>query len=78
MPLYIVGCDLPSTGSRQASWRRWNPMLHLVDLARNAFEPRHMPHAGLGWNFPASVALIVLALALALYWRDRQKFLMDR
>ena len=81
MPLYITSGVIFSIDRLPPSfmeWLSWNPMLHLVDLARNAFEPRHLPHEGLGWDFPAAFALIMLALALAIYWRDRQKFLMDR
>jgi capsular polysaccharide transport system permease protein len=59
-------------------WLSWNPMLPLVDLARNAFEPLHTLHPGLGWRSPATFALVAIAGALALYQRDRQKFLMDR
>jgi capsular polysaccharide transport system permease protein len=59
-------------------WLRWNPMLHLVDLSRNAFEPLHPLHEGLGWGYPAAFTLVLLALALATYRRDRQKLLMDR
>jgi capsular polysaccharide transport system permease protein len=60
------------------AWLSWNPMLHLVDLSRNAFEPLHPVHAGLGWSYPAAFTLVLLALSLALYRRDRQKLLMDR
>jgi capsular polysaccharide transport system permease protein len=59
-------------------WLSWNPMLHLVDLARNAFEPLHALHADLGWSYPAAFTLVLLATALAVYRRDRQKLLMDR
>lgn len=59
-------------------WLSWNPLLHLVDLSRNAFEPLHQPHVGVGWSYPAAFTLVLLALALALYSRDRQKLLMTR
>lgn len=81
MPLYILSGVIWNVDKLPAAWfdwLAWNPMLHLVDLSRNAFEPLHPLHAGLGWAFPAGFALVVLALALALYQRDRQKLLMSR
>ncbi|HRI16967.1 MAG TPA: ABC transporter permease [Burkholderiaceae bacterium] len=59
-------------------WLTWNPMMHLVDLARNAFEPLHQVHAGLGWRYPVSATLVLMAAAFAMYRRDRQKLLMER
>lgn len=56
-------------------WLTWNPMLHLVDLSRNAFEPRHMLRPGLGWGYPVSFIVVLLAFALALYRRDRQQLM---
>lgn len=58
-------------------WLTWNPMLHLVDLSRNAFEPLHRVHPGLGLRYPATWALVLAATSLAVYRRDRQKLLME-
>ena len=80
-PLYITSGVIFRVDRLPAEylyWLSWNPMLHLVDLSRNAFEPRYPLHAGMGWSYPASFTLIMLALALALYRRDRQKLLMER
>lgn len=80
-PLYITSgviWNVDKLPPGYFDWLSWNPMLHLVDLSRNAFEPLHPLHVGLGWSFPAAFTLVLLALALAMYRRDRQKLLMDR
>lgn len=80
-PLYITSgviFHIDRLPENYVYWLSWNPMLHIVDLSRNAFEPRYPLHAGMGWSYPASFTLVLLALALALYRRDRQKLLMER
>lgn len=79
LPLYLTSgviFSIDRLPARWVEWLLWNPLLHVVDLSRSAFEPRHGPLAGVGWNYPSSVALIMLALGLALYRRDRQKLLL--
>lgn len=81
VPLYLtsgVVFSIDRIPSGYFEWLTWNPVLHLVDLSRSAFEPRHAMHPGLGWRYPASFVLVLLALALALYRRDRQQLMMER
>jgi capsular polysaccharide transport system permease protein len=81
LPLYITSGVMFSVDRIPPTfveWLSWNPVLQLVDLSRNSFEPRHMLQPGLGWRYPASFVLVLLALALALYRRDRQQLMMER
>lgn len=81
MPLYLLSgviFSIDRLPPELISWLRFNPLLHLIDLSRNAFDPRHLLHQGVGWAYPSMFTLVLLALALALYWRDRQKFLISR
>ena len=81
LPLYILSgvvFSIDRLPPQYMEWLVWNPVMHLVDLSRNAFEPRHALRAGLGWRYPASFVLVLLALALALYRRDRQQLMMER
>jgi capsular polysaccharide transport system permease protein len=77
-PLYLAsGVIFPvnKLPSQYMEWLLWNPMLQLVDLSRSSFEPRHPAIPDANWAYPAAFALIVCALAMALYRRDRQKLL---
>lgn len=81
LPLYLTSgviFSIDRLPTEVMAWLTWNPVMHLVDLSRNAFEPRHALRAGLGWRYPASFVLVLLALALALYRRDRQQLMMER
>lgn len=80
-PLYILSgvvFSIDRLPTEYLEWLIWNPVMHLVDLSRNAFEPRHTLRAGVGWQYPVSFVLVLLALALALYRRDRQQLMMER
>lgn len=80
VPLYIssgVIWNIDKFPSKWFDWLSWNPLMHLVDLSRNAFEPLHPVHAGLGWLYPAETALVLTATALAIYRRDRDRLLME-
>jgi capsular polysaccharide transport system permease protein len=57
-------------------WLLWNPVLHAVELSRSAFSASHHPIQGIGIGYPAAFTLVVLALGLMLYRRDRQKLLL--
>lgn len=78
-PLYFFSgvifsvATLPATYQR---WLLWNPLLHVVELSRNSFEPAHALLEGISPAYPAAVALVLLAGGLALYRRDRQKLLL--
>lgn len=81
LPLYILSgvvFSIDRLPPEYMEWLVWNPVMHLVDLSRNAFEPRHALRAGLGWLYPVSFVLVLIALALALYRRDRQQLMMER
>lgn len=78
-PLYFCSGVLFSVSNipqPYQGWLLWNPLLHVVELARNAFSPAHALLPGVEVAYPASLALVLVALALALYRRDRQKLLL--
>lgn len=78
-PLYFVSGVIFSVASLPAVYQRWllwNPLLHVVELSRNAFEPAHALMEGITPAYPGAVALVLLAAGLALYRRDRQKLLL--
>lgn len=58
-------------------WLSWNPLMHLVELSRNAFEPLHPVHVGLGWHYPAGTALVLMAASLGMYRRNRDQLLLE-
>jgi len=80
LPLYILSGVIFSIQRLPRSyqeWLIWNPLLHLVELSRSAFEPRYHSGLSIGFGYPAAVGLVVLTLALALYRRDRQRLLRE-
>lgn len=78
-PLYFASGVVFSIGSLPEAWQGWlllNPLLHVVELSRHAFEPAHRMLPGVQAGYPAAFALVLVAASLALYRRDRFKLLL--
>lgn len=74
MPLYLLSgviFPLHTLSPDIREWLLWNPVLHLIDLARQHFIPNVQPLPGVNLAYPAQFALVVAALALALYRLNR-------
>jgi capsular polysaccharide transport system permease protein len=54
-------------------WLLWNPLLHVVELARHAFIGPYLLHEGVNAQYPLMFALIMGALGMALYRANRQR-----
>lgn len=52
-------------------WLLWNPMLHLVELSRQAFLSGYVPAQGVGLAYPATCMLVFCTLGLLAYRADR-------
>jgi capsular polysaccharide transport system permease protein len=79
-PLYLgsgVLFAINSLSQTYQKWLLWNPVLHLVELARLSFDPHHRMPAGIGFAYPAAVTLAIAAVALTLYRRDPQRLLRE-
>lgn len=79
LPLYFTSGVIFSVERLPAdlhAWLLWNPLLHLVELTRRGFEPAHTSIDGIGFAYPSGVLLVLLAFAMAVYRRDRQKLLL--
>lgn len=80
MPLYMMsGVIFPVRTLSQDTIDvlAWNPLLHLIEMSRSFFTPEYplFQHANL--TYPASTAVVTLAVGLALY-RVRRQQLMAR
>lgn len=51
----------------------WNPLLHLVEVARHAFVPAYRPVDGINLTYPLLCLLGYWTLGLTLYRADRQR-----
>ena len=78
MLLYVVsGVILPlwRLPAQFLPWILWNPYAHIIDNLRSSFF-EHYPHTqGINFVYPASAAIVVLFVGLALY-RLRQRELL--
>jgi len=54
----------------------WNPLLHLVELARWAFFPTYHPLMGVNLEYPLVVGLTLLFLGVSLFFVNRQRVLL--
>jgi len=78
MPLYLLSGVILPLHNLAAEVREvllWNPVLHLIELARQHYVPAFQPLQGVGWSYPAFFTLIVSALALSLYRLKRHDLL---
>jgi capsular polysaccharide transport system permease protein len=48
-------------------WAKFNPILHLVELARHAFLHGYVPLQGVSLWYPLSFALVLMTVAVCLY-----------
>jgi capsular polysaccharide transport system permease protein len=53
----------------------WNPLLHMVELARWAFFPTYHPLMGVNLEYPLMWGLIVLFLGVSLFFVNRQRLM---
>lgn len=53
----------------------WNPLLHMVELARWAFFPTYHPLMGINLEYPLQCGLVLLFLGVALFFVNRQRLL---
>jgi capsular polysaccharide transport system permease protein len=56
-------------------WLLWNPVLHLIELARVYFIAHLDPLDGVSFAYPAACALVCLAFGMSLYRLYRHHFL---
>ena len=78
MPLAIVsGVIFPLTKLPQSLlyWFLFNPVLHLVELARHAYLPGYVMVQGVNASYPAAFILVVLALAMSMYRVRRRELI---
>jgi len=76
MPLYLLSGVIFPARSLPAEARQWlllNPILHLIELGREHFLTNIQPLPGVNLAYPAGFALVVGALALALYRINRHE-----
>lgn len=77
-PLYLLSGVLFPLQFVPPQYREWlllNPVLHLIDLIRAYFIPFHVPLEGVNLAYPAAFTLVVVWLALSMYWLNRYKLL---
>lgn len=75
-PLYFASGVLMSVHALPRStldYLLYNPLLHLVELARAAYLPGYMPIQGVNWWYPVSVTLVLWTLGMSLYRVRRRK-----
>jgi capsular polysaccharide transport system permease protein len=54
-------------------WLLWNPLLHLVEITRQAYIPAYRPADGINLTYPLLCLLGYWALGLTLYRANRQR-----
>lgn len=75
-PLYFASGVLMSVHALPRStldYLLYNPLLHLVELARAAYLPGYTPIQGVNWWYPVSVTLVLWTLGMSLYRVRRRK-----
>lgn len=75
MPLYMcsgVVMRVESFGPGIKDYLMWNPLLHLVELARYYFLPGYPVISGTGWGYPLRWAVVLAFFAMVLYWFNRR------
>jgi capsular polysaccharide transport system permease protein len=78
MPLYLLSGVIFPVQTLAVDVREillWNPVLHLIELARVQYVPAFVPLQGVSWSYPALFTLVVAALALSLYRLKRHDLL---
>lgn len=78
-PLYITsGVLIPITTFPPLAIQilLWNPLLHLVELARWAFFPTYHPLLGVNFEYPLGVGLVLLFLGVSMFFVNRQRVLL--
>lgn len=76
MPLYLfsgVIFTLDRLPQAYQQWLLYNPMLHLVELARYTYLPGFVTLNGVSVAYPLMWVLCVWTLGLSLYWQRRQQ-----
>jgi capsular polysaccharide transport system permease protein len=77
-PLYITSGVLIPINSFPATVipiLLWNPLLHMVELARWAFFPTYHPLMGVNLEYPLMWGLVVLFLGVSLFFVNRQRLM---
>lgn len=78
MPLYFVSGVMFPLHSMPADflpWLLWNPLLHLIEIHRGDFVEHYRVIEKVNLAYPATAALVTLALGLALYRVRRYRLL---
>lgn len=78
LPLYLIsGVIFPVSAMppEVVDWLLWNPVLHLMECIRGAFFNEYEPIQEATLAYPAALALVVLAGAMALYRLRRNRLL---
>jgi capsular polysaccharide transport system permease protein len=78
MPLSIVsGVIFPLTSLPNSIlyWLLFNPVLHLVELARHAYLPGYVMVQGVNATYPAVWIVVVMALAMSMYRVRRRELI---
>lgn len=78
LPLYfLTGIVFPIDflPREYIEWLLWNPLLHLIELSRQAFIPAYVPVRGINALYPLLFTLVLAALSLALYRTNRLRLI---
>jgi len=70
LPLYLLsGVIFPvhTLSPDVRAWLLWNPVLHLIELARTYFIAAYQPLEGINLGYPAAWTLAASALGMSLY-----------
>lgn len=76
LPLYLTAGVIFSVHSFTSEARYWllfNPLLHLVELARAAFLPGYLPLQGVNLAYPMMWTLTLWAIGVCMYWLRRER-----
>lgn len=78
-PLYVTsGVLVPITSFPPLAVQilMWNPLLHLVELARWAYFPTYHPLFGVNLEYPFCIGMGLLFLGVSVFWVNRQRLLL--
>jgi capsular polysaccharide transport system permease protein len=76
LPLYISSgllFSLSNTPPELLYWFKFNPLLHVNELARAAWLPGFVPMSGINYSYPMMVGLVFGGIGSAIYTLRRHK-----
>lgn len=78
MPMYLIsGIIFPLNSLPQSllSYLMWNPLLHAIEILRDAFFMQYHAVVGVSPLFVVLATIVIMALGFALYWNRRLELL---